>query len=106
MSLFIREFIQTQLLLNQTKLAIFQMDQLQQFIDATIDFEGQKFTEKLQKEILIIGAILSFVIGFLSQQIELTVYGVIASLVATLLLVIFPLPKYKKNPLTWQLPSH
>jgi signal peptidase complex subunit 1 len=83
-----------------------QMDQLRQIVEATIDFEGQKFAEQLQKQILIIGSVLSFFAGLLTQRIELTVYGVASTVVVALLLVTFPLPVYNKNPLNWQLPSH
>jgi signal peptidase complex subunit 1 len=82
------------------------MDELRNIVLnlGTIDFEGQKLAQKLSLGVLVITSALSFVVGLLTQNIEVTVYGLGAAIVLAELLVIVPLPAYNKHGLEWKNP--
>lgn len=82
------------------------MDSVRQIVEATIDFEGQKLVDKLSFQLLTFGVIVSFLIGFVCQRIEYSVYSLVATFVLTEIVVVFPWPAYNKNPVKWQLPTY
>lgn len=82
------------------------MDQLKQLVEGTIDFEGQRLVDKLNYLIITIGGIVSFLIGFLFQQIDYSLYSLAVTLVITEIVVVPPWKFYNQNTLTWQAPGN
>ncbi|ANB14788.1 Spc1p [Sugiyamaella lignohabitans] len=78
------------------------MDQLNHLIEGTIDFEGQKTVEKVATVGLTIGAIVSFILGYLFQDILYTVYSFGGFFAVVLLATVPAFPFYNKNPVRYQ----
>jgi signal peptidase complex subunit 1 len=81
------------------------MDSVRVLLEGTIDFEGQKLAEKLSVILLTVGAVISFLIGLVSQRIELVIYVLFTFLVGCEVLVVFPWPFLRRNPIVWRIPS-
>ncbi len=77
------------------------MDLIQPYLEANIDFKGQKLAESYYTLILSVGAILSFIIGFIKQDLKITFYSFGFFILLTLIVVLPPYKIYKKNPITW-----
>ncbi|CAH7667580.1 microsomal signal peptidase 12 kDa subunit-domain-containing protein [Phakopsora pachyrhizi] len=80
------------------------VDSVKAKLEGTIDFEGQRKAEYWNQVILISTTIVSFVVGYILQSMQVTfaIYGV--GLLVCLLVVVPPWPCYRKNPIQW-LPS-
>ncbi|RSL72369.1 hypothetical protein CEP54_000920 [Fusarium duplospermum] len=77
------------------------LDQLRDVVDGQIDFEGQKLAELLATVLLVVSGILSFVVGYVLQDIKLAVYIGLGGTALTFLLAVPPWPFYKKHPVKW-----
>lgn len=77
------------------------MDALYTVIDGYIDFEGQKLADNINNYLLVLVGAIAFIVGFVAQDITLTVYIGLAGTALTALIVIPPWPFYNKKPLTW-----
>ncbi|EEU39177.1 uncharacterized protein NECHADRAFT_102736 [Fusarium vanettenii 77-13-4] len=77
------------------------LDQLRDVVDGQIDFEGQKIAELLATVLLVISGILSFVVGYVLQDIKLAVYIGLGGTALTFLLAVPPWPFYNKHPVKW-----
>ncbi|SCV11821.1 Signal peptidase complex subunit [Komagataella phaffii CBS 7435] len=71
------------------------------YLEGNIDFKGQELANRITKKLITFGAIISFLVGFLSDNILYTVYTFAAFGLLTASLVIPPFSFYKKNPVTW-----
>jgi len=80
------------------------LDQARNVFEGQIDFEGQRLAELITTVLLGASGILAFFIGYLTQNIHLTVWIGLAGTLATFAVVVPPWPFYNKNPLPW-LPS-
>ncbi|PAV14849.1 microsomal signal peptidase [Pyrrhoderma noxium] len=76
-------------------------DLLQEVLEGKIDFEGQRFTESLVRNVLIGSTVLSFLLGFTTQSLWNTF--VLLGLVTTLLViaVVPPWPYFTRHPVKW-----
>ncbi|KAK2039733.1 microsomal signal peptidase 12 kDa subunit [Colletotrichum somersetense] len=77
------------------------LDQVRDVAEGQIDFEGQKLADLLATIVLSASGVLSFIIGYLLQDIKLAVYVGLAGTVLTFLLVVPPWPFYKQHPVKW-----
>ncbi|KAI0755621.1 microsomal signal peptidase subunit [Fomes fomentarius] len=76
-------------------------DILSKYLEGKIDFEGQKTVEQLSRNTLIVATIVSFVIGFAAQSLQV-LFGVFALFVVLLsAAVIPPWPAYRRHPVKW-----
>ncbi|KAH8702615.1 putative microsomal signal peptidase subunit SPC12 [Talaromyces proteolyticus] len=74
---------------------------LQDAAEGQIDFEGQRLAEMLSTVLLIIFGAASFVVGYIQQEIYLTLWIGIAGTAFTALVVVPPWPFYNQNPQPW-----
>lgn len=82
------------------------LDSIKSVIEGTIDFESQKFTEDLSYKGLIIGSVISAILGFISQDIRILLFFFVLTVLVILALVVPPYPSYNKNKITnWQASS-
>ncbi|GJC90542.1 microsomal signal peptidase 12kDa subunit [Colletotrichum tofieldiae] len=81
------------------------LDQVRDLAEGQIDFEGQKLADLLATLVLSASGVLSFIIGYLLQDIKLAVYVGLAGTVLTFLLVVPPWPFYKQHPVKWLEPG-
>ncbi|KAI9356082.1 microsomal signal peptidase 12 kDa subunit-domain-containing protein [Pilaira anomala] len=71
---------------------------LADFIECTIDFEGQRLAEHLTHYLLIASGIISFIVGYSLQSLQMVMMIFAVGLVLTALVVIPPWPLYNKHP--------
>lgn len=77
------------------------LDQVRDVVDGQIDFEGQKLAELLATIALIIVGAISFLVGFLLQDIALALKIGLAGTGLAFLLVVPPWPFFNRNPVKW-----
>ncbi|KAI9371108.1 microsomal signal peptidase 12 kDa subunit-domain-containing protein [Aspergillus egyptiacus] len=68
------------------------------------DFHGQRVTEVLSTALLIISGVVAFFVGYIFQDIYLTLWTGLAGTLLTALVVIPPWPFYNKHPEKWLVP--
>ncbi|KAK6349769.1 hypothetical protein TWF696_006045 [Orbilia brochopaga] len=73
-------------------------DKFQAVVDGFIDFKGQKLADQITTYTLSIAAFLAFIVGFVAQDIRLTLYIGLAGTALTFLAVVPPWPIYNQNP--------
>ncbi|PVI02744.1 SPC12-domain-containing protein [Periconia macrospinosa] len=81
------------------------LDQVRDAVEGQIDFEGQRLAELITTVLLGGVGILAFIVGFMAQDIKLSLYIGLAGTALTFLAVVPPWPFYNKNPEAW-LPPH
>ncbi|KAJ7140668.1 microsomal signal peptidase subunit [Mycena epipterygia] len=74
---------------------------LQQVSEGKIDFVGQHRVEQTVRIWLIGSAIISFVLGFALQSLQLTFATFGMSVVTLVLLVVPPWPMFNRHPTQW-----
>jgi len=77
------------------------MDVLQNIIDGFIDFEGQRLSEMLTTNILVISGALGWIVGFILQDVTYTLYIGLAGSLLAVLAVVPPWPIYNRHSLRW-----
>ncbi|OTA60225.1 microsomal signal peptidase 12kDa subunit [Hypoxylon sp. EC38] len=77
------------------------LDQVRDAVDGQIDFEGQKLAELLATAALAIAGAVSFLVGFILQDITLALKIGLAGTALTFLLVVPPWPFFNKHPVKW-----
>ncbi|OOF92250.1 hypothetical protein ASPCADRAFT_176107 [Aspergillus carbonarius ITEM 5010] len=77
---------------------------IQEALEGQIDFEGQRIAELLSTVLLVISGALAFIVGYIFQDIHLTLWVGLAGTMVTGLAVIPPWPLYNKNPEKWLAP--
>ncbi|KAL6235452.1 hypothetical protein BDW75DRAFT_209505 [Aspergillus navahoensis] len=78
---------------------------IQDAFEGQIDFHGQQTTEILSTVLLIISGVAAFLVGYVFQDIHLTLWAGLAGTLCTGLIVIPPWPFYIKHPEKWLIPS-
>jgi len=81
------------------------VDKIKSVLDGPIDYKSQKFTEDLSYKLLIIGAIISSLIGFVTQDIKNTLIFSALTIVVTLGIVLPPYPGYNNQKIEWYSPK-
>ncbi|KAI1000051.1 hypothetical protein K3495_g8148 [Podosphaera aphanis] len=81
------------------------LDQLRDTLEGQIDFKGQKLAELLATILLSTAGALSFVVGFILQDIVGALYIGLGVTGLTFFLVVPPWPFYRRHPVNW-LPSN
>ncbi|GAA5795822.1 microsomal signal peptidase 12 kDa subunit-domain-containing protein [Helicostylum pulchrum] len=71
---------------------------LADIIECTIDFEGQRLAEQFTHILLIASGIVSFVVGYYLQSLQMVMMLFAGGLVLTALVAIPPWPMYNKHP--------
>ncbi|KAI0117626.1 microsomal signal peptidase 12 kDa subunit-domain-containing protein [Hypoxylon sp. NC0597] len=77
------------------------LNQVRDAVDGQIDFEGQKLAERLATAVLAIVGGVSFLVGFILQDITLALKIGLAGTALTFLLVVPPWPFFNKHPVKW-----
>ncbi|KAL4890418.1 putative microsomal signal peptidase subunit SPC12 [Aspergillus ambiguus] len=78
---------------------------IQDAFEGQIDFHGQRITEILSTALLIISGVVAFFVGYIYQDIHLTLWTGLGGTLITGLVVIPPWPMYNKNPEKWLVPG-
>ncbi|PYH40659.1 signal peptidase complex subunit 1 [Aspergillus saccharolyticus JOP 1030-1] len=78
---------------------------IQEALEGQIDYQGQQMAELLSTVLLIIWGIIAFFVGYIQQDIHLTLWVGLAGTAATGLVVIPPWPMYNKSPERWLKPT-
>jgi len=77
------------------------ISQLQDLFEGQIDFDGQRLAERISTAILTLSSIVALIIGFVQQDIYLTLWVGLAGTALAMLLVVPPWPVYNQNPQSW-----
>ncbi|KAI2612275.1 SPC12-domain-containing protein [Hypoxylon fragiforme] len=77
------------------------LEQVRDLAEGQIDFEGQKLSEILATAVLLIVGGISFLVGFLLQDIALALKIGLGGTALTFLVVVPPWPFYNKHPVKW-----
>ncbi|OJJ48793.1 hypothetical protein ASPZODRAFT_60082 [Penicilliopsis zonata CBS 506.65] len=74
---------------------------VQDLLEGQIDFHGQRITVRLSTALLIIFSAIGFVVGYIQQDIHLTLWITLAGTLVTALAVVPPWPVYNSHPEKW-----
>jgi len=77
------------------------LDQIRDYADGQIDFEGQKLAELLSTVSLAVAGAIAFVIGYVLQDIKLGLYVFLGGSALTFLIVVPAWPFFNQHPLKW-----
>ncbi|EMR69859.1 putative microsomal signal peptidase 12kda subunit protein [Eutypa lata UCREL1] len=77
------------------------LDQVRDLVDGQIDFEGQKLAEVLATVVLSAVGVVSFLIGFILQDIALALKIGLGGTALTFLLVVPPWPFFNRHKVEW-----
>ncbi|BCS03903.1 signal peptidase complex subunit 1 [Aspergillus luchuensis] len=77
---------------------------IQDALEGQIDFQGQRIAELLSTVLLVLSGAVAFIVGYIFQDIHLTLWVGLAGTLITGLAVIPPWPMYNKNPEKWLVP--
>lgn len=77
------------------------LEQARDIFEGQIDFHGQKLADNLATILLSIVGALSFIIGYLLQDIKLAVYIALGGTAVTFGIVLPPWPFFNRNPVKW-----
>ncbi|KAI0166223.1 SPC12-domain-containing protein [Xylariaceae sp. FL1272] len=77
------------------------LDRVRDVVDGQIDFEGQKLADQLATILLSIVGAVSFLVGFILQDIALALKIGLAGTALTFLLIVPPWPFFNRNPVQW-----
>ncbi|EUB63645.1 Signal peptidase complex subunit 1 [Echinococcus granulosus] len=73
--------------------------------ECSMDFEGQKLAERIMNIILPFCCVVGFILGYIMEQLSISVGMVLAGLMVCMAMVLPPWPMYRKHPLKWQKPD-
>lgn len=82
------------------------VSQIQDVLEGPIDFEGQRIAEPICNILLSVTAAIAFIVGYLQQDIYLTLWLGLAGSVVTGLTVVPPWPVFNKHPEIWLRSGH
>ncbi|KAL5334560.1 microsomal signal peptidase 12 kDa subunit-domain-containing protein [Aspergillus crustosus] len=77
---------------------------LQDAFEGQIDFHGQQITEVLSTALLILSGVAASLVGYIFQDIYLTLWTGVAGTIITALVAIPPWSFYKQHPEQWLVP--
>ncbi|PWN21017.1 SPC12-domain-containing protein [Microstroma glucosiphilum] len=77
------------------------MEQMKKKLEGKIDFQGQRLADRIGQEMIVMGALLSLLLGFAFDSLSVTMYlyGVIVLVACAL--VIPPWPFYNQHKTQW-----
>ncbi|KAJ9642876.1 hypothetical protein H2201_005822 [Coniosporium apollinis] len=81
------------------------LESVRDVLEGQIDFEGQRLAELLSTAMLATAGFVSFIVGYMTQNIQLTLWIGLAGAALTLLAVVPPWPFFNKNPIDWLPPQ-
>ncbi|KAL1995318.1 hypothetical protein VTN49DRAFT_1505 [Thermomyces lanuginosus] len=74
---------------------------IQAALEGPIDFHGQRLANTLSTALLTVFGAIAFIVGYIQQDIHLTLWLGLAGTLITLLIVVPPYPFYNRNPEKW-----
>jgi len=77
------------------------LEQVRDAVEAPIDFEGQRLATLLNYGLQSTFGVLSFFVGYFTQNVYYALYVTLIGLVATMLIIVPPWPIYNRNPVKW-----
>jgi len=77
------------------------LDQVRDWVEGQIDFEGQKRAELVANAALSIVGIVAFLAGYVLQDIKLVVWIALGGTALTFVAVVPAWPWYNQHPLKW-----
>ncbi|KAF8904973.1 microsomal signal peptidase 12kDa subunit [Mucidula mucida] len=77
------------------------MSVLSEMFEGKIDFHGQRLVDQISKVVLVAAAIISFIVGFAMQSLQITFFLYGACIVVLALVVIPPWPMFNSHPVKW-----
>jgi len=77
------------------------LDQVRELAEGQIDFKGQSMAEFLATALLAIVGAISFIVGYLNQDIKRALVIGLGGTALTFLLVVPPWPFFNSHPVRW-----
>ncbi|KAF2095150.1 microsomal signal peptidase 12 kDa subunit [Rhizodiscina lignyota] len=77
------------------------LEKARDYFEGQIDFEGQRLAENLNVGILVAIGAISFLAGYITQDIALTLWIGLAGTALTFLVVVPPWPFFNRNAVQW-----
>jgi len=77
------------------------LDQVQETFEGQIDFEGQRLADTLTTCILGVTGLVSFLVGYILQDIHLSLYTGLAGTALAFAVIVPPWPFFNQHPLKW-----
>ncbi|KAI9832503.1 MAG: hypothetical protein M1819_004292 [Sarea resinae] len=77
------------------------LDKLREAFEGQIDFEGQRLADLLATFLLAGTGLIAFIVGYILQDIRLSLYMGLAGTALTCLAVVPPWPYFNKHPVHW-----
>ncbi len=77
------------------------MDSISSILEANIDYQGQQIVKNISTALIVIGASISLLTGFVLGDIKYTCYVFVVFSLITFLVSLPALPQYKQHPLKW-----
>jgi len=77
------------------------ISQIQDVFEGQIDFHGQRLTETISTVVLTVSSVIALIIGFIEQDIYLTMWIGLAGTLLAMFLVVPPWPVYNQHPQPW-----
>ncbi|KAF2238521.1 microsomal signal peptidase 12 kDa subunit [Viridothelium virens] len=77
------------------------LEKVQDVLEGQIDFEGQRLAELLTTGVLSATGAIAFILGFVLQDIRLSLWTGLGGTALTFLIVVPPWPFFKQHPLQW-----
>ncbi|ERS97154.1 signal peptidase protein complex subunit 1 [Sporothrix schenckii 1099-18] len=77
------------------------LDRVRDFAEGQIDFEGQRLCDTLATVLLCAVGAITFVVGYVLQDIKLAVYIALGGTVLSFVAIIPPWPFFNKHPVKW-----
>ncbi|KAJ1029474.1 hypothetical protein NDA13_002721 [Ustilago tritici] len=77
------------------------METIQHWLDGKIDFAGQRLADRLMQESLVAAAVISFILGYFLQNLQLCMLTSLASTLVIALVTVPAWPLYTKHHVEW-----
>lgn len=77
------------------------LDTIRDVAEGQIDFEGQRLVDRLVLVLLSICGAISFIVGFVLQDIKLALYVGLLGTALTFVVVVPPWPFFNNHPVKW-----
>jgi len=77
------------------------ISQIQDVFEGQIDFHGQRLTETISTAVLTVSSVIALIIGFIQQDIYMTMWIGLAGTLLAMFLVVPPWPVYNQHPQPW-----
>ncbi|KAH8683036.1 microsomal signal peptidase 12 kDa subunit-domain-containing protein [Tricladium varicosporioides] len=77
------------------------LEQVRDIAEGQIDFEGQRLAELLATVLLVAVGAVSFVVGYVKQDIKLALYIGLGGTALTMGLIVPPWPFFKRHSVKW-----